>query len=123
MRKWLNLKLPSRIRRLKFWKRLRTAVRNQEGKKGVGPCESLLGNTQSLGNFAKFWETEGDQIQVFVSSKLAEYAAYRSFTPEEFAAYREGLVELGQFAMWCSGEVRGKKIKRYLEKFKKDSII
>lgn len=78
---------------------IRKFFKNQS-KEG-GECQKVLGNTKKLGEFAKFWENNGDAIGVLVASRLIEYSSSREYTEKEFAAYKEGLQEVGVFLGLC----------------------
>jgi len=78
---------------------IRQFFKNQskEGKE----CQKVLGNTKKLGEFAKFWENNGNDIAVVVAGKLIDFSTSREYTEKEFAAYKEGLQEVGIFLGLC----------------------
>lgn len=80
-------------------KNIRQFFKNQ-AKEG-GECQKVLGNTKKLGEFAKFWEHNGEDLAVLVASRLVDYSSNREYTEKEFAAYKEGLQEVGIFLAGC----------------------
>ncbi len=74
-----------------------------QSKEG-GECQKVLGNTKKLGEFAKFWENNGDAVAVFIAAKLVEYSAENEYTEKEFGAYKQGLHEIGVFLSDCWAE-------------------
>lgn len=80
-------------------------------KDGQGQCESVLGNSTSLNNFAAFFKNNLIDMQVVSAFLLSDYTTNNTFDSKELEAFKKGLGSAMMFFSNCLVEVNKKENK------------
>lgn len=68
-------------------------------------CQQVLGSSISVKNLASCWASSAKEFTIAYSYLLNNFASTAQFTPEEFDAYRAGLMETIRFMQACLEEI------------------
>ena len=61
--------------------------------------EKILGNKSKVSSFAKFWEQNGDELEVAAAYLINEFNVGEDYTKEEAARYRQGIGDISAIFM------------------------
>lgn len=91
-------------------------------KKDRTYCEQILGTNTQVLDFAKFWDSNGQDLMLLAAFYIHTYTTDEEFTKEELNAFKKGIASIGMFFNQCSIEVE-QRLQKELLMQKEDSNI
>ena len=89
---------------------LQKVVKNLHQKRAdFEHCKGVLGNTSKVNQFAVFWGTNGQDLQIVVARQMIDFCEKNSFSDSEWKAFRAGVSALPVFFSQCYKEVEKRK--------------